>query len=213
MDGTLSAATVLQLIQVVMQVSAALSIKNAQLSCKKFIKHISIIIGTATSAKDILISSWSSHSLGYNGHLAQCTKEFDGLLNFAKLMLSLTERKIKAVIQTFNQHKVVSIKEMRETHDDLEALTRTVNNGMLSVKASQDKSKTDVLDGVKHEVMLRQCLKQTCSWFFHVQKLLGWRLTLTEFIGVVVIKELSRLLSYTIGETFAYFYSDFWIPW
>jgi hypothetical protein len=131
MDGASSAATVLQLIQVATQVSAALgqyvvSVKNAQASCDKLIKHISIIISAATSAKDILDSSQSSHSSGCdtlliewfadNGHPAQCMKEFDDLLDLlttnsnggmkwsTKLMWPLKERKIKAAIQTFDQH-------------------------------------------------------------------------------------------------------------
>jgi hypothetical protein len=38
---------------------------------------------------------------------------------------------------------------MRETRDDLKALARRVEDGVQSVKASQDETKTAVLDGVK----------------------------------------------------------------
>ncbi|KAF8842835.1 hypothetical protein BDN67DRAFT_313586 [Paxillus ammoniavirescens] len=168
MDGASSAATVLQLIQVATQVSAALgqyvvSVKNAQASCDKLIKHISIIISAATSAKDILDTSQSSHSSGCdtlltewfadNGHPAQCMKEFDDLLSLlttnsnggmkwsAKLMWPLKERKIKAAIKTFDQHSAY-----------FQLFLSVVNSkAVKQIGETQDKVR-DMVSGIEHGV-------------------------------------------------------------
>ncbi|KAF9233918.1 ankyrin repeat-containing domain protein [Melanogaster broomeanus] len=128
MDGASSAATILQLIQIANQVSAALgeyvlSVKNAQSSCDQLISHIKIIITAASSVKDILESSQSSDCdalltewFADDGPPAHCMKVFDDLLSgllansngrmrwIEKIKWPLRERKIKAAIQTFDQH-------------------------------------------------------------------------------------------------------------
>ncbi|KAF9242324.1 hypothetical protein BU15DRAFT_72856 [Melanogaster broomeanus] len=323
MDGASSAATILQLIQIANQVSAALgeyvlSVKNAQSSCNKLINHISIIITAASSVKVILESSQSSDCdtlltewFADSGPPAHCMKVFDDLLSgllansngcmkwIEKIKWPLRERKIKAAIQTFDQHSSyfqlflgvdnsksmkqigetqervrdivseireiaantsTSITEIRETHDVLETFASRVGDGVQSVKASQNETKaialevdqgvkalareseltkseqlnateTEQLKGVlrwfnafdctvKHETTLRQRQEQTCSWLFHVQQFIDWRLSLSQFIwlngkpgagksvlAAAVIEELSGSLQG--GETLAYFYCDF----
>ncbi|KIJ12472.1 hypothetical protein PAXINDRAFT_171164, partial [Paxillus involutus ATCC 200175] len=225
MDGASSAATILQLIQVATQVSAALgqyvvSVKNAQSSCDKLIKHISIIISAAKSAKEILDTSQSSQSLGCdtllaewfadNGSPAQCMKEFDGLLGLlttnsnggmkwsTKLMWPLKERRIKAVISTFDQHSayfqlflsVVNSKSMKqlgetqeqvrdmvqgiaanasETRDDLKGLA----NGVQFVKASQDEVKA-IATGLVHELELTKSEQLNATQTEQLQAVLRW---------------------------------------
>lgn len=131
MDGASSAATVLQLIQVATQVSAAfsqyvISVKNAESSRERLANQITIITGAAKIMKAILDSSNTRKNSIYDelikqwfasdGPPTQCMKTFDDLLKCLsasgngrmkwgeRLTWRWKEKKVNSAIQTFEQY-------------------------------------------------------------------------------------------------------------
>lgn len=130
MDGLSSAATVLQVIQVAAQVIAALnqyvlSVKEAESSRRRLVKHITLVVDAATAVKAVLDRSSTSVDIhdntlikqwfDDNGPLSQCKKVLEDLLNWLeasakarmkwtqRLKWPLKEKKILAAIQAFEK--------------------------------------------------------------------------------------------------------------
>ncbi|KAF9233919.1 hypothetical protein BU15DRAFT_79663, partial [Melanogaster broomeanus] len=158
----------------------------------------------------------------------------------ANTSTSITEiRETHDVLETFASRVGDGVQSVKASQNETKAIALEVDQGVKALARESELTKSEQLNAteteqlkgvlrwfnafdctVKHETTLRQRQEQTCSWLFHVQQFIDWRLSLSQFIwlngkpgagksvlAAAVIEELSGSLQG--GETLAYFYCDF----